>query len=396
MTNWQELEKKYYMYCANRIPVTLVRGDGVRIWDDDGKEYLDFVAGWAVTCLGHCHPVISEVAAEQAKTLIQTSNQFFTVPQIQLAQILVENSCLDKVFFCNSGAEANEGAIKLARRYGALNLNGAYEVITALNSFHGRTLMTTAATGQPKFQEAYKPLPAGFVNVAYDDIEAIKKATADKTCAVLLEPIEAEGGVNIPNDNYLKEVRQWCDEKGILLMLDEVQTGIGRLGTLFGYEQFGVEPDVITLAKGMGGGVPIGAIMAKDSASVFVPGNHGSTYGGNALTCAVSYAVVKYIIDNDVISNVNKMGTYFMDKLEDLKDKYDIISDVRGRGLLLALEFGEDISMDVLTACLKGGLLVNPLKPNTLRFMPPLILTSKEVDQAIDILDRAITEVTAQ
>jgi len=393
MTNWRELEQQYFIYTVDRIPVTLVKGEGARIWDDNGKGYLDFVAGWAVDSLGHCHPVVTEAVTKQVQTLIQTSNQFYTVPQLQLAEILVQNSCLDKAYFCNSGAEANEGAVKLARRYGALKLNGAYEVITALNSFHGRTLAMTAATGQAKFQKPYFPLPVGFKNVAYNDIAAIKAATTDKTCAVMLEPIEAEGGVNVPDDNYLAEVMAWCNQKGILFILDEIQTGIGRTGTLFAYEQYGVEPDIMTLAKGLASGVPIGAIMAKDKTCVFVPGEHGSTFGGNCLTCAAAYTTVKYIIDNSIVDNVKKVGGYFGSGLEGLKKKFEFIIDVRGRGLLLAMEFDNDIAQSVVTACLDNGLLVNRLKPNALRFMPPLIITNDEVDKALNILDKVLSGI---
>jgi len=283
--------------------------------------------------------------------------------------------------------------VKLARRYGKLNLNGAYEVITAMNSFHGRTLAMTAATGQPKFQQPYLPLPLGFINVEYNNFEAIKAATTNQTCAVMLEPVEAEGGVIIPDDKYLAAVQAWCNQKGILLILDEIQTGIGRTGTLFAYEQYGIEPDIMTLAKGLGSGVPIGAILAKDRASVFVPGDHGSTFGGNVLACAASYATVKFIIDNDIAGNAKRVGSYFIAGLEGLKHKFDFITDVRGRGLLIALEFSRDIAQSVLMACLDGGLLVNRLKPNTLRFMPPLIIGNDEVDEALGILDRALSSI---
>ena len=394
MTNWQELESKYYMQISPRTPLTIVRGKGARVWDDSGKEYLDFVAGWAVDSLGHCHPAVVEALNKQANTLIQTSNQFYTVPQLQLAQLLVEHSCLDRVYVCNSGAEANEGAVKLARRYGSLKLNGAYEVITAMDSFHGRTLMMTAATGQEKFQKPYLPMPVGFKNVAYNDIKAIKAATAGQTCAVMLELIEAEGGVNVTDDGYFKAVRQWCDEKGILLILDEVQTGIGRLGTLFGYEQYGIEPDIITLAKGLASGVPIGAFMAKENCSVFAPGDHGSTFGGNALTSAAAYATLKYIIDNNIAGNAKKVGEYLIQALIILKHKYPFITDVRGRGLLVAIEFNSDIGADALTACLERGLLVNRVKPNALRFIPPLIIGEREVDEAIDILDKVLSDIS--
>ncbi len=393
VTNWQELEHKYFMHTVDRVPVTLVRGEGARVWDEDGREYLDFVGGWAVNSLGHCHPAVVQAVTEQARTLIQTSNQFYTVPQIQLVELLVKNSCLDKVFLCNSGAEANEGAVKLARRYGKLNLNGAYEVITTMNSFHGRTLAMTAATGQTKFQQPYLPLPAGFVNVEYNNIEAIKAVTTNQTCAVMLEPVQGEGGVNLPDAGYLKAVRDWCDQKGILLILDEIQTGIGRIGTLFGYEQYGIEPDIITLAKGLASGVPIGAFLAKDRASVFTPGDHGSTFGGNPLTCAVAYATVKYVIDNDISGNARKVGQYLIKGLRNLKRKFQFITDVRGRGLLVALEFNSDIAGAALTACLERGLLVNRVKPNALRFMPPLIIGNKEVDEALGILDKALSSV---
>ncbi|MFC2066479.1 acetylornithine transaminase [Chloroflexota bacterium] len=394
MNNWQELERKYFMHTVDRVPVTLVRGEGARVWDDTGREYLDFVGGWAVDSLGHCHPALAKAVTEQVHTLVQASNQFYTIPQIRLAELLIENSCLDKVFFCNSGAEANEGAVKLARRYGQRHLNGAYEFITAFNSFHGRTLGMVAATGQPKFQKPYVPLPAGFVNVEYNDIEAIKAATTDQTCAVMLEPVQGEGGVNMPGDNYLAAVREWCDRKGMLLILDEIQTGIGRIGTLFGYEQYGVEPDVMTLAKGLGSGIAIGAILAKDEASVFVPGEHGSTFGGNPLACAAAYAVVKYILDNDIAGNAMKVGQYLIDGLGGLKRKFDFITDIRGRGLLVAVEFSSDIAQSLLTGCLDRGLLVNRVKPNALRLIPPLIIGNKEVDEALGILDEALSSIT--
>jgi len=390
--NWQELEQKLFLRTFSRSPVTLVRGEGARAWDDQGKEYLDFVGGWAVNSLGHCPPVVVEALEKQAKTLIQASNQFYTIPQIKLAQLLVENSCLDRVFFCNSGAEANEGAIKLARRYGKLRLNGAYEIITTYSSFHGRTLAMTAATGQSKFQEPYTPLPSGFVNVEYNNVEAIKQATNEQTCGVILEPIQGEGGVNVPDDGYLKEVQNWCHEKGILFILDEIQTGIGRTGTLFAYEQYNVEPDIMTLAKGLGSGVPVGAFLSKEDFSLFSPGDHGSTFGGNPLVCAAAYATVKYIIDNGLPERVKQLGKYFIAKLESLKQEFEFITQVRGRGLLIALEFNSEIAEDMAIACLKKGLLVNKVKPNALRFIPPLIITEREVDKAISILQDVLAE----
>ena len=391
-TNWQELEQKLFMRTGTRVPLTLVRGQGAWVWDDQGKQYLDFVAGWAVNSLGHCPPVVVEALEKQAKTLIQASNQFYTIPQLELAQLLIDNCCLDRVFFCNSGAEANEGAIKLARRYGKLKLDGAYQVITTYSSFHGRTLAMTAATGQNKFHEPYTPLPDGFINVEYNDIAAIKKASNEQTCAIILETVQGEGGVNIPDSGYLKEVENWCREKKILFILDEIQTGVGRTGTLFAYEQYHVEPDIMTLAKGLGSGVPIGALLAKESVSLFSPGEHGSTFGGNPLACAAAHAALKYIIENDMPAKVKQLSDYFMGKLESLKQQFGFITGVRGRGLLIAIEFDSEIAQSVLMSCLDKGLLVNKVKPNALRFMPPLIITEKEVDQAIEILKNVLAE----
>ena len=392
-TNWQEVEKKYYMQTVRRQPVVLVRGEGTRVWDDTGKEYLDFTAGWAVNNIGHANPVIAEAVAEQARTLIQTSNQFYTVPQLKLAEVLIENSCMDRVFICNSGAEANEGAVKLARKYGRMHRNGAYEIIVANDSFHGRTLSMVAATGHPpSTKESFLPMPVGFTHVEYENAEEIRSATTDRTAAVMLEPVQGEGGVIVPSAGYLEQVRQWCDENGLLLIFDEVQTGLGRLGTLFGYQAFDVEPDVMTLAKGLGGGVPIGAFLAKESAAVLSPGDHGSTFGGNALTCAAANASTRYIVDNDVPCHARKMGDYLRKSLEGLRGNHEFISDVRGMGLLYAVGFNSDMSLAVVSACNEAGLLLNPVKPNAIRLMPPLTVTEAEIDQAIDRLETGLTE----
>jgi acetylornithine/N-succinyldiaminopimelate aminotransferase len=393
MSNWQEQEKKYLFTNTVRWSILPVKGKGSYLWDEDGKKYLDLVGGWAVCCLGHSHPVMTKALTKQSKLLVQCGPQSCNQPQLQLAELLVKISCLNRVFFCNSGAEANEGAIKLARRYGKLKLNGAFEVITALNSFHGRTLAMTAATGQPHYQEAYQPLPAGFKNVPFNNIDAIKNATTKDTCGVMLEPIQGEGGVNIPDEGYLQAVRHWCDEKGILLILDEVQTGIGRIGTMFGYQQFGIEPDIITLAKGLGGGIPIGAFMAKEKCSVFTPGDHGSTYGSNPLMCATALAVMEYVISNDVPGKAQKAGLYLIDGLNKLKSKYSFITDVRGRGLLAAIEFKSDMSQSIMAACVKNGMMVNNVKPNAVRVMPPLTISNKEIDEALGIFDKVFAEV---
>jgi acetylornithine/N-succinyldiaminopimelate aminotransferase len=385
--NWQELEAKYLMRTFKRLPVVLTRGEGLYVWDDKGNKYLDMVGGWAVDSIGHCHPVMLKAINKQAAKLIQVSNQFYTIPQLELAKVLIDISCLDRVFFCNSGAEANEGAIKLARRYGKLSLNGAFEIITTYGSFHGRTLAMVAATGQSKFQEPYVPLPNGFINVEYNDIQSIKKVTGINTCAVMIEPIQGEGGVNVPEKAYLKEIREWCDEHNILLILDEIQTGVGRLGKMFGYEIFGIEPDIMTLAKGLGGGVPIGAILAKEKASVFAPGEHGSTFGGNPLICATSLAVLNFIIDNNLCDKAEKIGEYFKEQLNRLKNEYSFIKEIKGTGLLIGIVFNSDISEKLVLKCLENKLLVNSVKPNIMRFMPPLIIQKKHVDEAIGKLE---------
>ena len=393
-TDWKAVESKYYMHLLNRQPIVLVRGEGTRVWDDTGKEYLDFTAGWAVNNIGHSHPVITDAVAKQARTLVQTSNQFYTVPQLELAEVLVENSCMDKVFIANSGAEANEGAIKLARKFGKVRRNGAYEVITAWNSFHGRTLTAWSATGKAHDEDPFQPLPEGFPTVDYDDLDAIKKATTDKTAAVMLEPVQGEGGVNLPSPGYLEGVRKWCDESGVLLIFDEVQTGLGRLGTLFGYQAFDVEPDVMTLAKGLGGGVPIGAILVKESANVFeAKSEHGSTFGGNPLTCAAANASTRYIVENDIPAHAHEMGEYLRRGLHQLKESHESISDVRGMGLLNAVEFDSEIAPAVLTACNGLGLLLNAIPPDKIRLMPPLTVTEAEIDGALEMLDAGLTQM---
>jgi acetylornithine/N-succinyldiaminopimelate aminotransferase len=388
-----ETEKQFYMGTVRRQPVVIERGQGTRVWDTDGKEYLDFTAGWAVDCLGHSAPVMVEAISKQAATLIQTSNQFYTLPQLQLVEWLVKNSCLDKVFLCNSGAEANEGAIKLARKYGRDNRNGAVEIITAIDSFHGRTTGALAATGNANYQANFLPLMTGFVHVPFGDIDAIKAATNEGTCAVMLEPVQGEGGVISPPDGYLKAVRQWCDEQGILLILDEIQTGVGRLGTMWGYEQFDIEPDVMTIAKAMGGGVPIGAFLCKDACDVLRPGDHGSTYGGNALTCAASYAVLNHVKEEGLVEHGRLMGERLKGKLEEVKARHETtIKEVRGMGLLLAVEFYEPISGELVTSCNAGGLLLNPVRPTAVRFMPPLNISEPEVDIAVDRFERSLED----
>jgi len=392
--DYKDLESKYYMQVVNRMPPVLVRGEGTRVFDNDGKSYLDFTAGWAVLNLGHSHPVVTEAIRDQAGKILQMSNLFYTTPQLPLAQIIVDNSDVDRVFFCNSGAEANEGACKVARKWGKTKLDGAYEIITTFDSFHGRTQAMMAATGQPAYQEKWTPLMPGFVNVDYNDVQAIKDAYSEgRTCAVLLEPVQGEGGVNIPSANYLKDVMDFCHEKNILFMLDEVQTGMGRIGTLFGYQQFpGVEPDVMTLAKALGSGAPLGAFTTKEFCSVLEPGDHGSTFGGNALTTAAGSAAAKVIVDEDIPELANETGAYFQGKLNTLAEKHDFITEVRGMGLLIAVEMSKEIAGATVTASLPKGLLMNAVRPNMIRFMPPLNVTRDEVDEAVSILDKVLEE----
>jgi len=396
-SDYKDLESKYYMQVVNRMPPVLVRGEGTRVFDNDGKSYLDFTAGWAVLNLGHSHPAVTEAIRDQAGKILQMSNMFYTTPQLPLAQIIVDNSDIDRVFFCNSGAEANEGACKVARKWGKTKLDGAYEVITTLDSFHGRTQAMMAATGQPAYQEKWTPLMPGFVNVPYNDVQAIKDAYVEgRTCAVLLEPVQGEGGVNIPSANYLKEIMDFCHEKNILFMLDEVQTGMGRLGTLFGYQQFpGVEPDVMTLAKALGSGTPLGAFTTKEFCSVLEPGDHGSTFGGNALTTAAGSAAAKVIVDENIPELANETGAYFQGKLNALAEKYDFITEVRGMGLLIAVEMSKEIAGATVTASLPEGLLMNAVRPNVIRFMPPLNVSRDEIDEAVTILDKVLEEAGA-
>ena len=392
--DYKDLESKYYMQVVNRMPPVLVRGEGTRVFDNDGKRYLDFTAGWAVLNLGHSHPAVTEAIRDQAGKILQMSNLFYTTPQLPLAQIIVDNSDVDRVFFCNSGAEANEGACKVARKWGKTKLDGAYEIITTFDSFHGRTQAMMAATGQPAYQEKWTPLMPGFVNVDYNDVQAIKDTYVEgRTCAVLLEPVQGEGGVNIPSANYLKDVMDFCHEKNILFMLDEVQTGMGRIGKLFGYQQFpGVEPDVMTLAKALGSGAPLGAFTTKEFCSVLEPGDHGSTFGGNALTTAAGSAAAKVIVDEDIPALANETGAYFQGKLNALAEKYDFITEVRGMGLLIAVEMSKEIASATVTASLPEGLLMNAVRPNMIRFMPPLNVTRDEVDEAVAILDKVLEE----
>ncbi|NOY65571.1 MAG: acetylornithine transaminase [Nitrospirae bacterium] len=381
---------KYLMNTYNRYPVVLVKGRGARVYGDDGKEYLDFVGGIAVNILGHCHPRVVVSIQKQAQRLLHVSNLYHIDSQIKLAKLLVENSFADRVFFCNSGAEANEAAIKLARKYANEHYGeNRYEIITAYNSFHGRTMATITATGQEKIQKGFEPLLPGFKYVSFNDIDALHSAIDDRTCAVMLEPIQGEGGVKVPSQEYFKNVRTLCNEKGVLLILDEVQTGMGRTGRLFAYEHFGIEPDIMTLAKGLGGGVPIGAMLAKEHvASSFTPGSHASTFGGNPLVCQAAVATLETILEDDafILKECARLGGYLKDKLYKLKEEFSgIIVDIRGIGLMVGVELTRECQ-PIVKACIEKGLLINCTAGTTLRFTPPLIITEEDIDTALDIL----------
>ena len=378
---------------GKRFPVTIVRGEGSRVWDDQGKPYLDFVAGIAVLALGHGHPAVVETLKIQAAQLIQVSNYFYSVPQIELAELLTQVSGLSRVFFCNSGAEANEGCIKLARKWGQTEKNGAFEIVAMEQSFHGRTLATVTATGTPRYSEPFQPLPDGFRHVPFNDMAALEAVVGDRTCAVMLEPVQGEGGVNVPDPDYLPAVRALCDERNVALIMDEVQTGFGRTGRLFGFQHSGVAPDIMAIAKGLGSGVPIGAFLANDRFSVFQPGDHGTTFGGQPLMTAVALSVVRTIIKEDLAAQAEAKGERVRAKLRALEDRHPQIVDVRGQGLLIGIEFDGEIAGAVVSACREQGLLCSNLKPTVIRWVPPLTVTETELDEAAAIFDAALSAV---
>ena len=385
-----DLNNQYLCQTYARYPVAFVRGEGCKLWDAEGKEYLDLFASLAVMNLGQCHPAVVKAVQEQVATLTHISNLHHTVPQARLAELLCKNSFGDKVFFCNSGAEANEASIKLARKYGVDKRDGRYEIITVLGSFHGRTMATIAATGQEKVRQGFGPVLEGFRYVAYDDLAAMEAAVSEKTIAILVEPILGEGGVVIPQPGYLKGVRDICDRHGLLLIADEVQVGIGRTGTLFAYEHTGIEPDIMPLAKALGGGIPVGAMVARaEVAESLSLGSHGSTFGGNAVACAAGVAVIETLLNDGVLENCQKMGAYFLSKLQALKDKFSFITEVRGQGLILGAELDRD-GAGIAASCLEEGLLINCAAGKVLRFIPPLIVTKDEIEQGMDILEKVL------
>jgi predicted acetylornithine/succinylornithine family transaminase len=386
-----KLTDKYVAQTYARYPIALVRGKGARVWDADGKEYLDFLAGIAVNSLGHCHPAVVRAIQQQSRKLLHVSNLYHILPQSELARELCRHSFADRVFFCNSGAEANEAAIKLARRHGGAHLGGKYEILSAHNSFHGRTLATLTATGQEKVRAGYDPLPPGFRQIPFNDLGAAEAAIDEqKTVGILVEPIQGEGGIVVPDEGYLRGLRELCDRRGLLLLFDEVQTGMGRTGKLFGYEHFGVTPDIMTLAKALGGGLPLGAMLAREAvAKSFIPGSHASTFGGNPLACSAGMAVIQTLLQGGVLKNCVKMATAFAEGLGRLRDRFAFVKAIRGKGLMLGLEL-EMEGTKIVEACMQEGLLINCTAYKILRFVPPLTIKQKEIDHGLGILEQVL------
>jgi len=385
-----QLYDKYIMNTYKRIPFCIEKAKGAKVWDIDGKSYLDFFPGWAVSGIGHCHSLVAGAIAKQAKKLIHVSNNYYSELQALLAKKIIEASFPGKVFFANSGAEANEAAVKLARKYG--HDKARYQIITMMKSFHGRTLGMISATGQDKVKKGFEPLVEGFVHIPFNDIEALKEAVNEKTIAVMFEPIQCEGGINIASKGYMQAVRRLCDEKDVVLILDEVQTGMGRSGTMFCYQQYGIEPDIMTLAKSLGGGIPIGACVARGKfGDVLTPGTHASTFGGSPVVCAAALAVFEAIKKERLLQNTKKMGSYLVKKIEALKKKYRHIKEVRSMGLIIGVELdmkGEEIYQK----CLEAGLLINCTQDTVLRIMPPMTATRLEIDRAVSILDKVLAK----
>lgn len=398
MTNdFMETADRVMAATYNRFPIVLTRGDGCTLHDAKGRTYTDFVAGIAVCNLGHAHPSVAEAVADQARRLVHVSNLYYTMPQIELAEWLVEHSFADRVFFCNSGAEANEAAIKLVRKY--FKDRGAperFRIITMEGSFHGRTMATLSATGQAKIKKGFEPLLDGFDIVPFNDLEAIRGAITGETCAVMLEPIQGEGGVRCPAPEYLEGLRKLCDEEGLLIVFDEVQTGMGRTGKLFAYEHFGMVPDIMTLAKALANGLPMGAMLAKEEvAASFTPGSHASTFGGTPLVSAAALRVVKILLEEGVLRKCEKVGQYFKDRLLELKSKYSFIQEVRGKGLLLGLDLSCD-GVSIVKACMERGFLINCTQEHILRFIPPLIIQEAQIDSLIVCLDNVFEETAGK
>ncbi|MFK7694434.1 aspartate aminotransferase family protein [Paenibacillus sp. HJGM_3] len=387
-----EEAKQSVLFTTARPDLVMERGEGMYLWDTEGNRYLDFIGGWAVTCLGHAPAVIRQALQEQASRLIHASPAYYNRPMLEFASRLTSLSGMDRAFFMSTGAEANEGAIKLARRHGARNLGGAYEIITTVNSFHGRTLAAMSATGKKQWEALFAPKVPGFRHVPLNDIEALVEAVTPNTCAIMLELIQGEGGVHSADAAYVRKLRELCDEKGILLIFDEVQTGLGRTGKLFAYEHFGIQPDILTLAKGIGGGFPLSAMLVKEAYNIFEPGDQGGTYTGQPLGMAVGLAVVNAIVEQDLAGKAAEQGRYLTEQLERISPRYGL-NNIRGKGLLVGLDLPEANGSRIVHECLQEGLLINSPSPSTIRLMPALIVTKADIDAMIQIFSQVLNRV---
>lgn len=379
----------HLLYVTNRPDIVMVQGNGTYLWDQNGDKYLDFIGGWAVTCLGHCPPSLVDAITKQANLLINASPAFYNRPMLDLADLLIDISCFDRAFFASSGAEANEGAIKLARKFGAVEKNGAYEIITTVNSFHGRTLATMSASGKEHWKNLFEPKVPGFLHAPFNDIVAIRKLISAKTCAIMIELIQGEGGVNVADHEYVQDLRRLCDENNLILIVDEIQTGLGRTGKMFAYEDYKIEPDIMTLAKGLGGGFPVSALLAKEKLNIFSAGDQGGTYTGQPLAMAAALSVINTIIKDNILDNVQQQSEYIQEKLQDLAEKYSL-TNIRGKGLLLGFDLATPVAGKVAENCLSLKLIINAPQPSSIRLMPPLTVCKKEVDEMLFILEKTL------
>ena len=388
-----EKDRRFVMQTYSRVPIALSHGRGAVVVDVEGREYLDFLGGLAVNVLGHCHPRVVEAIERQSSSLIHCSNLYYIPAQVELAERLVEVSGFDRAFFCNSGTEANEAALKLARIYAKKRYGPSkYEIVSASNSFHGRTMGSLAMTGQDKYQRGFEPIPHGFARIRFNELNSLEPAITDRTCAVILEAVQGEGGVHVATRDFLKRVRELCDEKGALLIMDEIQCGMGRTGAMFAYSHFGIEPDMVTMAKGLGGGVPIGVLLAREEvAAAFEPGNHASTFGGNPLACSAALATLKAIEEERLVERARELGAYFVERLEQVAGRHGSIREIRGLGLMIGVEL-EFPGAGGVRACLERGLLTNCTAERVVRFLPPLTVSEEEIDRAVSVFEYSLSD----
>ena len=384
-----EVANKKLLKVTNRPEIIMCEGKGMYLFDTNGTEYLDFIGGWAVNCLGHSPEIINKVLSYQSRKLVNASPSFFNLPMIEYADLLTENCCFERVFFTSTGAEANEGAIKIARKYGALYKSGASDIITTQLGFHGRTLTTMAATGKPQWESLFEPKSKGFKKGIFNDFDSIKKLVTENTCAIMFEPIQGEGGVNVATDNFVNDIRNFCNQENILLIFDEIQTGMGRTGKLFCYEHYGIEPDIMTLGKGIGGGYPLSAVLAKESLNIFEPGEQGGTYTGQPLSMAVGKAVLEEILSKKLVDHCHKMGELIQKHLVQLSKEYEI-TNIRGKGLLIAFDLLHSQGSKIVNLCLDKKLIINSPKETTIRLIPPLIVSEKEIEKMVSILKECL------